>query len=194
MQLLIVMHFSDEFSEDTAEFYEYFLRVYKLPESKIHFYTLESFLRGKTVEGVLEELAGKDEPLVIYYGGHGQRNGWKLSSKYAVLYRDIVAALKNQRRPVIFLNDCCFGMALQDYLPRLSCEYLLLGLCPKTLTSYDSLVPAVVRSWRKSQPADPQKWVELRRGLTPFVLEKCASRLRFGEPLDYLCYPPHQKS
>lgn len=190
MQLLAVMHFSEEFQDTTAEIYEYFLNVLKLGEHNIHFYAQETFIRGIFLEDRLKELADKDSPLVIYYGGHGLRNGWKLSSKYEVGYKDITAVLKNQRKPIIFLNDCCFGMALQNYLPILDCKYMLLGLCPKTLTSSDSLVPAVIRSWKKSQPADPKKWVNLRRWLTPFALEKCASRLRFGEPLDHICYPP----
>ncbi|MBI3046581.1 MAG: hypothetical protein HYY86_03550 [Candidatus Harrisonbacteria bacterium] len=189
MRLLIVTHFSDEFSEDTAKFYEYFLKIVKLPENQISFYALETFIRGQKIEDVFGELVAKDSPLVIYYGGHGARDGWKLSGKYTALYKNIVPVLKGQKKPLIFLNDCCFGMALQDYLPQLNCRHLLLGLCPKTLEGYDSLVPATLKCWKESKPADPKQWVYRRNKLTSFALQKCADRLRRGENLDYLCYP-----
>jgi len=183
------MHFSDEFSEDTAKFYQYFFREVQLPESQIHFYALETFLRGKKAEDVLRELTAKDSPLIIYYGGHGLKDGWQLSDKYQVKYTDIFIALKGQRKPLIFANDCCFGMAPQDYLPQLQCPYLLLGLSPKTKEGEDSIVPGIIKCWKKCMPADPKHWVDNKKNLSEFVLEKCASRLRFGENLDYLCYP-----
>lgn len=187
MQLLIVTHFSDEFMEDTVKFYEYFWKVLKLPE--IHFYTIETYLKGKRVEGVLKELVGKNSPLIIYYGGHGLEDGWQLSNKYQIKYNDIFTILKDQREPVIFVNDCCFGMAPQDYLPQLQCPYLLLGLAPKTKEGFGSMVPGIIKCWKNHQPADPKHWVENKKKLSQFVLEKCAARLRFGDNLDPLCYP-----
>lgn len=190
MQLLIVTHFNDEFVEDTVKFYQYFLKVLKFPESQINFYALETFIRGKKAEDVFKELAGKNSPLVIYYGGHGLKDGWQLADKYQVKYNDIFTALKNQREPVIFINDCCFGMAPQNYLPRLQCQSLILGLSPKTQAGEGSVVPGILKCWKNHQPANPEHWVENKNKLSRFVLEKCAARLRFGAPLDHLCYPP----
>lgn len=190
MQLLIVTHFSDEFSEDTVKFYEYFLKVLKLPENQIHFYALESFLKGKRVWEVLEALVSKESPLVIYYGGHGLKEGWQLGKKYMAPYENTVMALKEQKLPLIFVNDCCFGMIPKDFFSKLNCLYLLLGLCPKTKTGPASgMVDGILKCWKSHRPADPKHWVEGKETLSKFVLEKCAARLRFGAPLDHLCYP-----
>lgn len=166
----------------------YFLKVLKLPE--IHFYTIETYLRGKRVDGVLKELVSKNSPLIIYYGGHGLKDGWKLGDKYLAPYKNVVETLKDQRNPIIFVNDCCFGMAIQDHISKLQCQYLLLGLCPKSKEAFDSVVPGIIKCWGNRQPADPKHWVENRKNFSKFVLEKCADRLRFGAPLDHLCYPP----
>jgi hypothetical protein len=187
------MHFSDEFLETSHEIYDYFRRILKLPESQIYFYAQESYLKGVTLIDRLHKLVSKNTPLVIYYGGHGLREGWRLSSRYTVPYAEIVSALQGQRKPLIILNDCCFGMALEDYLSQLQCRHLLLGLSPKTLLGYGSLVSEVIEKWKSRKPADPAQWVHGRENFTPFVLEKCGLRLRRGNRLDYLCYPKSRR-
>ena len=189
MRLLIVTHFSDEFSEDTAKFYEYFLKIVKLPENQINFYAMETFIRGQKIGDILQELIVKDSALIIYYGGHGLKDGWKLGEKYQIKYSEVFGILKNQKKPLIFANDCCFGMAPQDYLLQLQCSYLLLGLSPKTKEGDGSVVPGIIKCWKKCMPADPKYWIGNKRNLSEFVLEKCADRLRRGGNLDYLCYP-----
>ncbi len=188
MHVLIVMHFSDEFMETSHEIYDYFRNSVQLPESQIYFYVQESWLKGTTLSDRIQKLVDKNTPLVIYYGGHGLRNGWKLSARKTILYSEIASALQKQEKPLIILNDCCFGMAIGDYLKELSCETLLLGLSPKTMLGYDSLVPSTIKSWASKKPANPAEWVYRKEKMSPFVLQKCSERLRKGPPLDYLCY------
>ncbi len=190
MHLAIVSHFKPEFTEETVQFCEYFQKQLRLPNSNTHFYNANSFDEGISIQNFLKGIAKINEPIVIYYGGHGYRKGWHLHDNYKIPYSVIVDALKSHKKPIIFVNDCCFGMALQDYFGVLKCLYLLLGLSPKTLEGFGSvMVDKIVHCWRHSKPADPKLWVYGRQSLSKFVLEKCASRLRCGENLDYICYP-----
>jgi hypothetical protein len=193
MHILVVSHFSPEFEAETVEFYEYFKNQLNLSRHESHFYNWGAFLDGFSPEDILLKMAEVREPLVIYYGGHGYRNGWNLGDECYMPYEIITDTLKKRTKPTIFVNDCCFGMALQDYLHKLRCQSMLLGLAPKTLEGFDSLVPAVVSCWGNRHPADPKLWVYRKESLSPFVLEKCGLRLRYGAPLDYLCYPKSRR-
>lgn len=193
MHILVVSHFSPEFEAETVEFYEYFKYQLGFSREESHFYNFGACLDGLTLDDMLSRVAKIDEPLVIYYGGHGYREGWRLSEEYYVSYQNIIDKLTRRKKPTIFVNDCCFGMALQDYLRKLKCRYLLLGLAPKTLEGFDSVVPAIVNCWGNRRPADPKLWVYRREELSSFALEKSGARLRHGAALDHLCYPKSRR-
>ena len=189
MRVILVSHFSNEFAKDTVRFYEYFRKILKIPKFKIHFYNSGDFDEGIKIHNFLKKAGKIKETLVVYYGGHGYRKGWKLSDKYKISYKTIINSLCQHKRPIIFVNDCCFGMALKDYLLLLQCPYLLLSLSPKTMVGYGSLVSGVITCWKARKSADPRLWVNKANELTSFILKKCAQRLRYGKKLDYLCYP-----
>jgi len=195
MNLLIVMHFKDEFLETSHDVYDYFRRVLKLPESQIYFYSQETWTRGVSLIDRVNELIAKNTPLVIYYGGHGLRNGWQLSSSVEVPYKTLVSTLRKQKKPLVILNDCCYGMALQPHLRELQCDHLLLGLSPKNKEGYDDqgFVKSITKCWKKHRLADPKLWVLKKEKLSRFVLEKCGGRLRYGAALDHLCYPKSRR-
>ena len=189
VHILVVLHFSPQFEQETVQFYEYFKNHLKLSRKESHFFNATACLDGIKLEDMLAKVSKINEPLVIYYGGHGYRNGWQLGENHQISYKWLVARLKKRKRPTIFVNDCCFAMALQDHLHKLRCRYLLLGLAPKTLEGFESIVPALLDCWKNRRTADPKLWVWNRQRLSPFILKKSGDRLRSGAKLDYLCYP-----
>ncbi|MBI4991958.1 MAG: hypothetical protein HZB99_01960 [Candidatus Harrisonbacteria bacterium] len=189
MHLVIVQHFKPEFESETAEFFEYFRNQVKLPLDRIHFYNEEVYKKKVSLEDFLKDIAKINEPVVLYYGGHGYRDGWQLLENRLMSYRSLIQILRNRSKPAIFVNDCCFGMALKDHICGLQCRYLLLGLAPKTCEGEGSVVPGIIRCWKERRLADPRLWVMDKDKRTPFILEKYIDLLRCGDQLDNFCYP-----
>jgi len=188
MHLAVVFHFHSSFKREAIAFRRYFQKDLKLPSKNIHLYDGRSFEKGIVLSSFLQKISKIKEPLVLYYGGHGCRNGWELSPVYKFPYAAVAQLFKRRSKPTIFVNDCCYGMALKDHLSKLKCQHLLLGLAPKTKEGYGTLVFGITRCWKNRSLADPKLWAWKRNKLSRFILELSAKRLRYGAKLDRLCY------
>lgn len=177
------------FSSSSTDFYFYMRECRGLSDKQFTFYRRREYLRKKslyqTLRNALKKHAG--ETIVLYYSGHGYRDGWHLMRHIFVPYKKLFRIFGKHRRPFIFINDCCFAMAAEKYQKMLRSRNLILGLAPENGIGYASVLRQILRDWSRRQPANPKYWVADARNRPIKSLI-----LRRGNKIDYLCYPRKQ--
>lgn len=210
-----------DFSCCCLGFYHYLREKARLLEEKIFSYDGRNVLRLKA-KGIANEISriislNPREPLVLYYGGHGFRDGWALkigcsTEGYSLGHKKLADVLQKQLGPLIIIADCCYAMSLKKYLKKLSCKLLLLGATPENLTGYGGVIRQIIKSWVLGKVANPlydnkfgkRRYVEVKKYLKPLGwicipgkksrryypqdTKKVKVILRQGDNLDYLLY------
>lgn len=168
-----------DFGINNLSFYHYLKYKVCLPEENVFFYDGKDVLNLKTA-GLLakiEEIVSSknpQEPLLIYYGGHGAVGEWSISTinrcgikGFELKHKDLRLVLERQRGPLIIVADCCYAMSLRKELKKLKCEWLLLGLSPSdrfgyvssvngSVNGHKSVLLQIMESWLKRKPANPK--------------------------------------
>ncbi|MEK7478503.1 MAG: hypothetical protein AAB626_01085 [Patescibacteria group bacterium] len=103
-----------------------------------------------------------NEPLIIYYSGHGEEGHWNMranskngESKYFFKFPRLLRILRKRSAPLIVIADCCYGMYIRKELKKLSYPWLLLGLAPETRVGFSSVWPQIKLLWSNRRIAVP---------------------------------------
>ena len=198
MKALIVSDFDKEIFSyaDSARFFDYLVNETGMTKDDVVFYGPAEARTGINFYNIFLALckATINEPLVIYYAGHGTEEGWNPKDDVIIYYEILAKFLDSRLAPLIFINDCCFGMAAADYLSTLKCRKLVLGLAPKNLvgeTDGKSLLLSDVFSyWRKGRLARPR--YRIKKKYLPKEFQNISVdsyALRWGDGIDYLLFP-----
>mgnify|MGYP001602943082 FL=1 len=172
----------------------------------------------------IEDIVSKScwEPLLICFDGHGIKGEWALFNNdgvfpepYTFYHKYLVKVLEEQRGPLIIIADCCHAMSLSEYLKKLKCKKLLIGLSPKNKLGFGSVLAQILEEWNSGNVADPlydnghremryfkirdyrkSKYCRLyennkkfRKYYYDYFVKKIRIVLREGDNLDYLMYP-----
>ncbi len=104
-----------------------------------------------------------NEPLVIYYSGHGEKKYWNLRANRSrgepscfLRFRKMARILSRRSAPLIVIADCCYGMAIGKHLKKLNYPWLLLGLAPENRVGYGSIERQIELFWSKRMLARPR--------------------------------------
>lgn len=214
------------FSLECVKFFKYLSNKLSISKNKIYFFIPVKFLHLK-IDGILDNLIkiiheNPLEPLLIYFNGHGQDGAWCFCTKdgrafspFVLPHRKLIRALREQRGPLIIIADCCYAMSLFESLNKLKCKKLLIGLSPKNMVGYDSVLDRVIEKWLSKKIADPLydtgkrkarfiKIIDYRRSkycrfyggdgkfhkyYFDYFVKKIRIVLRAGDDLDFLLYP-----
>lgn len=181
---------------DSVRFFDYLVNEVGLTKDDIVFYGPAEVKAGIIFYNVFFALSKStiNEPLIIYYAGHGSEEGWDLGGGMVIFYDLIAKFLDSRLAPIVFINDCCFGMVAVDFLERLKCRKLIIALAPKDLvgeTDGKSLLLSEIFSyWRNRKIAEPH--YRIKKASLPKEFQDIPlvdSRLRWGDNIDYLLYP-----
>lgn len=198
MKALIVSGFDKNIFPyvDSVRFFDYLVNEVGLTKDDIVFYGPAEAKAGAIFYNIFFSLCklAIDEPLIIYYAGHGNEEGWDLKDGEIIFYELLFKFLDRRLGPLIFINDCCFGMVAVDYLKKLKCRKLILALAPKNLlgeTDGKSLLLTEIFSyWRRRQLAEPHYRIKIDSLPKEFRgISFGNPKLRWGDSLDYLLYP-----
>jgi len=164
---------------NNLSFYNYLKYRVCLSEEDVFFYDGKDVLnlRARGLLAKIQEVVSlKDpqEPLLIYYGGHGAVDEWSINTinregikGFELKHKDLRLVLEKQRGPLIVVADCCYAMSLRKELKKLKCEWLLLGLSPGdrfgylgdvkgSINGHKSVLLQLMDSWLKHKPARPK--------------------------------------
>lgn len=107
----------------------------------------------------------KDEDLLFYYNGHGQRGGWNLGENKlgygdkVIHYSELEDIFKDFNEKLIFFNECCYGLSLNPYLSKaILGRYLLLSGSRNRCVSFcnQSILDVTLSSWEHRKIARPK--------------------------------------
>ncbi len=135
--------------------------VFRFDFEKIRKFKISGLIkRIKKVVG-----ADPEEPLIIYYSGHGREKFWSLLEKnekpvkkFAFYNRSLMHALKKQLGPLIVIADSCYAMSLKRHLEKIDRPWLLLGLAPENLQGMGGglLTNEVLKAWQNRKNVYPK--------------------------------------
>lgn len=185
---------------DSARFFKYLTDEVGMIKDDIVFYGRAEHEAKLSFYNVLLRMCelSKDEPLIIYYSGHGLKVGWDFKKNMNISYEIIFKFLEERSAPLIFINDCCFGMVAVDFMKEIKYAKMLIGLAPKNrLGESDKksiLLREIFRYWRKGLPANPRFCVEKGK-YCRYSGKKVKKKicLRWGDDLDRLIFPLKMK-
>jgi|GEM_PF-1751378 len=204
MKVFIVTGYGAELCtyNDAADFFNYLVKEVGIKKDDIFFYGPAEYEAKINFYNIFAQICkrSRNEDLIIYYSGHGLDNCWSLKDYAEIPYEVLAHFLQDRSAPLIFINDCCFGMAAVDFLKDLYCRKLIIGLAPKNLLGQSDdnvgsvLLPDLFSSWRKYTLAHPKfkiKKEDLPEEMRDIVNLKMlgASALRYGDEIDYILFP-----
>ncbi|MHB9019430.1 MAG: hypothetical protein ACYC3G_00935 [Minisyncoccota bacterium] len=198
MKALIVSGFDRDIFPyvDSVRFFDYLINEVGLTKDDIVFYGPAEVKAGIIFYNIFFALCKLtiNEPLIIYYAGHGNEEGWDLKGDIVIFYDLLAKFLDCRLAPLIFINDCCFGMAAVDFLEKLKFRKLILALAPKDLVGETDgkslLLSEIFAYWRGRRIAEPH--YRIKKASLPKEFQDIPlvdSRLRWGDDIDYLLYP-----
>lgn len=191
---------------DAASFFNYLVNEVGMTKDDIYFYGLAEYEASVNFFNVffhVSELSA-NEPLIIYYSGHGTKFGWNFSDGLFISYDELVGflTLKPRKAPLILINDCCFGMAAASYFKELKTKKTIFGLAPKDSVGQNDesgsfLLPELFRYWRRGKLAVPSFKIRIDKDMPADFKEELKAEmmftekpsLRYGDDLDYLLFP-----
>jgi hypothetical protein len=155
-----------DFIDDCKSFAKYLLKKVGLKKEDIFIFdpTKVKRLKLRGLFGNISEVARlyPDEPLVIYYSGHGEEGHWNLranskdgESEYFFKFPRLLRILRKRSAPLIVIADCCYGMYIRKELKKLSYPWLLLGLAPETRVGFSNVWPQIKLFWSNREIAVP---------------------------------------
>ncbi len=177
---------------DSVRFFEYLINEVGMIKDDIVFYGRAEHEAGTKFSKVLQGITSisRYEPLIIYYAGHGLPRGWDFKKNAMILYSFVFQILKKRNWPLIFINDCCFGMVVVHFLKKIKCQKMLLGLAPRDRNGYinkkgNTFLRKIFDRWQKRLPANPRVCIGKKK-------RKRVS-LKWGDNLDYIMYSRKKK-
>jgi hypothetical protein len=204
MRVLIVTGYGDDLytHSDAANFFNYLVKEVGISKNRILFYGPAEYEAKINFFNIFAQVCrqSKNDPLIIYYSGHGLSDGWSFKDNTDIPYGLLVHFLKNRNAPVMLINDCCFGMIAAEYFKELKCHKLVIGLSPKNLSGQTDdefgsiLLPEVFKFWRRYSLAFPRFKIDkknLPEEMRDEFFYKMISHLclRCGDGLDALLFP-----
>lgn len=183
---------------DSVKFFEYLVKEVGMIKDDIFFYGRAEHKAKISFYNILFRICelSKDEPLIIYYSGHGLKTGWDFERDTAIPYEAIFFFLEKRNAPLIFINDCCYGMVAADFMKEIKHSKLLIGLAPKECEGEASpksiLLTEIFRYWRRGRLADPRFCVK-KGTYCRYLVEKDKTKkrkinLRWGDALDHILF------
>jgi len=159
----------NRFSFDLNNFYQSLEReLGMMPENACHLFFssggMGAYSSAKSVKYELDSiiLDWKKEDICVVYIGHGQENGWALSSRRdieALAYEDLRLSFALHFGNLIFLNSCCFGGAGIDAFANHSGDNLLISPLPAANFGFaGSFFPDIIGSWKNGKFYDPENF------------------------------------
>lgn len=181
---------------DSVRFFEYLVNEVGMIKDDIVFYGRAEYEAKLSFYNVLFRICelSKDEPLIVYYTGHGLKTSWSFKKNTSIPYEIIFYFLEKRNAPLIFINDCCFGMVAADFMKEIKYAKMLIGLAPKNrLGESDKksiLLREIFRYWRKGLSANPRFCIEKGK-YCRYSGKKIRKKicLRWGDNLDRLVFP-----
>lgn len=155
-----------DFIDDCKRFARYLILKVGLKIDDVHVFkpikinTISLWGLFESIRSIVD--SSPNEPLVIYYSGHGEKTHWNLrankkngESSYYFKFKRLRRILQKRNGPLIVIANCCYGMALKKELKRLSCPWLLLGLAPETRVGYGSMQAQLELLWSNRETIFP---------------------------------------
>lgn len=181
---------------DSVKFFEYLVNEVGMIKDDIFFYGRAEHEAKIGFYNILFRICelSKNEPLIVYYSGHGLKSSWDFERDTAIPYEAIFNFLGKREAPLIFINDCCYGMAAADFMKEIGYPKMLIGLAPKDCIGEASpksvLLTEIFRYWRKGLLADPRFRVVNGKFCRYLVKKKTKIRvnLRWGDDLDHFMF------
>ena len=156
------------FAKDCKRLSRYLINRVGLKKKDIYFFDPKCILKIK-LRGLLnkiKEIVNKNsnEPLLIYYSGHGLSKMWSLyelndrrMKSYSLHFDALIRAVKDHNSALIVVADTCFAMSLKHYLKKLRFPWQLIGLAPEgRYGESDGILGQVLKSWSRHYPANPK--------------------------------------
>lgn len=98
-----------------------------------------------------------NEPLFLFFSGHGNEQGWGMNTNDAFSYKILVQDILAKRAaPTLIVNDCCCSFSLARMLEKEGCSPELLSVIAaggedENVNIYSGFVESIAQSWRISQ-------------------------------------------
>ncbi|MDO8443274.1 MAG: hypothetical protein Q7S81_03420 [bacterium] len=182
---------------DAAKFFKYLVDEVGMIKDNIFFYGRAEYEAKIGFYNVLLRVSelSANEPLIVYYSGHGLKTGWDFKDDVDISYEIIFNFLGKRKAPLIFINDCCYGMVAADFMEKINHPKMLIGLSPKDCAGESSrksiLLTEIFRYWRRGLPANPRFCVRENVYCRYLVKKKVKTKvnLRWGNKLDRFVFP-----
>ncbi len=100
-----------------------------------------------------------EDDILLYYVGHGitsPKFGWSIGPGKYILYKFLKKIFSKFSGRLVFINDCCHALAVDQHLRILAGRYLLFGACRKGCTASESILDPVLGYWFHRKLADPK--------------------------------------
>lgn len=144
----------------------YLRKQLKLRRDQITFLRTSAFETGEEARYALEYLfkRHRTDDVLFYYTGHGinvsepgsARIGWSLGKEKYLHYLSLRDIFKKFQGRLIFINDCCHALAIDQHLKLISGRYLLFGASRRGCIASKSILDPVLGYWFHKKPADPR--------------------------------------
>ena len=189
-----------------AEWVAGVLKDYFFREGVCSGYIMIDGSSGEEVAEKLQEviLENPEQDLCMFYIGHGDKNGWAITgTKENILeYEAIRLILAHHYGCLIFVNDCCFGLAGQKALESHSSETLFIAASPEDYLSNTFIIAHLLKCWLHGQVYNPVAYVAKAMIPSKDCIELYDNfkhrpavdgdgsfiSLRIGQELDYLMF------
>ncbi|MHB9019428.1 MAG: hypothetical protein ACYC3G_00925 [Minisyncoccota bacterium] len=153
---------TSDFIDDCKRFAKYLILKVGLKNTDISFFK-PTKIKLINLWGLFESVRNTinsypNEPLVIYYSGHGEKTYWNLRAtkksgerNYFFKFKRLLGLLKKRKAPLIVVANCCYGMVLKKELKKLNYPWLLIGLAPESRVGYGSMQAQLELLWSHRQ-------------------------------------------
>jgi hypothetical protein len=164
----------------------YLRKKLRFKDSQISFLRTSGFKNAISAANKFKSIIDEHENdnILFYYSGHGisENHGWCLGkpgnkSKY-LFYGLLGKIFKSFLGKLVFINDCCYALAVEPYLKDLEGRYLLFGSSRAENVSSISVLDSILWPWQDSLPAFPKVY---------------KTRIAGGETRDYPIYYLHDR-
>jgi|GEM_PF-2128826 len=155
-----------DFIDDCKRFAKYLILKVGLKNKDISFFK-PTKIKSINLWGLFESIRDvidsySNEPLVIYYSGHGEKSYWNLRAtqksgerNYFFKFKRLLGLLKKRNAPLIVVANCCYGMVLKKELKKLNYPWLLIGLAPESRVGYGSMQAQLELLWSHREKLVP---------------------------------------
>ncbi len=144
----------------------YLRKQLKFQDGQITFLRTSNFYTGAEVENALRQLfeLHRTDDLLFYYTGHGinvskpgsSRIGWSFGNERYLHYLAFRDIFKKFQGRLVFINDCCHALAIDQHLKLISGRYLLFGASRRGCVASESILDPVLGYWFHKKTADPK--------------------------------------